>query len=68
MLSMLFKDVIVDALYDLLTYYNVTSLFFLCDISAAFSICDDSPLQHFLSCTGSVILARSLLECSLIGC
>ena len=31
-------------------------------------ICDASPLQLFLPCARSVILARSLHECSQIGC
>ena len=38
-----------------------------CDSSAAFSILDVNPLQHFLSSASSVISARSLLESSLIG-
>ena len=51
--------------YDLLTYCSFASQFLICDTLAAFLILDVNPLQHFAS---SVISARSLLECSLIGC
>ena len=51
---------------DLLTYCRVAAQFFICDTSAAFSISDVNPLQHFLSGASSVISARSLLGCSLI--
>ena len=54
-------------LLDLLTC-RVPGQFLVCDTSAAFSIYDANLLQHFLSCASSVITARSLLECSLIGC
>ena len=53
---------------DLLTYCHVVSHFLVCDTSAAFSICDVIPFQHFLSCASSLISARSFLECSLIEC
>ena len=53
---------------DLVTYCRFASQFLLCNTSAAFTICDVNCLQHFLSCASSVISARSLLECSLIGC
>ena len=53
---------------DVLTCCRFASQFLVCATSAAFSICDVNPLQYFLSCARSVISARSLLECSLIGC
>ena len=46
---------------DLLTYCRFASQFLVCDTLAASSICDADPLQHFLSCSRSVISARSLL-------
>ena len=52
---------------DYLTYCRFASQFLVCGTSAAFSICDNNPFQHFLSGASSVISARSLLECSLIG-
>ena len=55
-------------LLDLLTYCCFASQFSVCDTLAAFLICGVSSLQHFMSCASSVISARSLLECSLIGC
>ena len=38
----------------ILTYCRFASRFLVCDTSAAFSIYDVNPLQHFLSCASSV--------------
>ena len=61
------KDRFQIEVYDWLTYCRFASQFLVCATSAASSILDVNPLQHFLSCASSVISARSLLECSLIG-
>ena len=55
------------SLTDLLTYCRFASQFLDCDTSAPFSICDVNPLQNFLLCASSLISARPLVECSLIG-
>ena len=49
------------------SYCRDTSQSLVCDSSAAFSIWDANPLQRFLSCASSVILARLFLDCCLIG-